>query len=198
MYPRSLQDLIENFRRLPGVGEKTAERYALAVSDMDEAAAKEFARSIETVKTQLTRCRICGNLSDQEECAICSNQERNHRLIFVVQSAKDVIAMEKTGEYNGVYHVLNGLISTSKGIMPEDLNLDTLITRAKEADEVILATSTTMDGETTAMYLNKLLKEKCPSVLVTRIAHGLPAGGLLDYADEMTLAHALSDRRQIG
>jgi recombination protein RecR len=106
--------------------------------------------------------------------------------------------MEKTGEYHGVYHVLNGLISASKGIMPDDLNLDTLLKRAADAQEVILATNTTMDGETTAMYLNKLLREKCPGVLVTRIAHGLPAGGLLDYADEMTLAHALSDRRQIG
>ena len=173
----------------------TADTIRLMISSF---VAAEFAESILTVKNTLTRCRICGNLSDQEECAICRDQKRNHRQIFVVQSAKDVIAMEKTGEYSGVYHVLNGLISTSKGIMPDDLNLDTLLQRAKEAEEVILATSTTMDGETTAMYLNKLLKEKCPSVLVTRIAHGLPAGGLLDYADEMTLAHALSDRRQIG
>ncbi len=198
MYPRSLQELIENFRRLPGVGEKTAERYALAVSEMEETDARAFARSIDSVKDHLTHCRICGNLSDQEECEICRDHDRNHSQIFVVQSAKDVIAMEKTGEYHGVYHVLNGLISASKGIMPDDLNLDTLLKRAADAQEVILATNTTMDGETTAMYLNKLLREKCPGVLVTRIAHGLPAGGLLDYADEMTLAHALSDRRQIG
>ena len=198
MYPKSLQDLIENFRKLPGVGEKTAERYALAVSEMEDGDARMFAQAIEDVKDHLTHCRICGNLSDRDECDICRDVDRNHGQIFVVQSARDVIAMEKTGEYHGVYHVLNGLISTSKGIMPDDLNLDSLLKRAEEAEEVILATNTTMDGETTAMYLSKLLKEKCPSVLVTRIAHGLPAGGLLDYADEMTLAHALSDRRQIG
>ena len=105
--------------------------------------------------------------------------------------------MEKTGEFSGVYHVLNGLISPSKGVMPEDLNLDSLMKRAADAQEIILATSTTMDGETTAMYLDRLLKEQYPELLVTRIAHGLPSGGLLDYADEMTLAHALSDRRKM-
>ena len=107
------------------------------------------------------------------------------------------MAMEKTGEYRGVYHVLHGLISPSKGIMPDNLNIDSLIERAKDADEVILATSTTMDGETTAMYLNKLLQKQYPDLNVTRIAHGLPSGGMLDYADEMTLAHALSDRRSM-
>ena len=105
--------------------------------------------------------------------------------------------MEKTGEFRGVYHVLNGVISPSRGIMPEDLDIDSLVRRAAEAEEVILATSNTMDGETTAMYLDRLLKEQCPDVLVTRIAHGLPAGGLLDYADEMTLAYALSNRRKM-
>ncbi len=198
MYPQSLQVLIERFRELPGVGEKTAERYALSVIDMDSQTAAQFADAIVDVKKKLTYCRTCGNLTEQDECEICSDSDRDHRQIFVVQSAKDVLAMEKTGEYHGVYHVLNGLISTSKGIMPEDLTIDHLIERAKNADEIILATNTTMDGETTAMYLDKLLKEQCPNVLVTRIAHGLPSGGMLDYADEMTLAHALSDRRRMG
>ncbi len=198
MYPQSLQVLIERFRELPGVGEKTAERYALSVIDMDSQTASQFADAIVDVKKKLTYCRTCGNLTEQDECEICSDSDRDHRQIFVVQSAKDVLAMEKTGEYHGVYHVLNGLISTSKGIMPEDLTIDHLVERAKNADEIILATNTTMDGETTAMYLDKLLKEQCPNVLVTRIAHGLPSGGMLDYADEMTLAHALSDRRRMG
>jgi recombination protein RecR len=198
MYPQSLQVLIERFRELPGVGEKTAERYALSVIDMDSQTAAQFADAIVDVKKKLTYCRTCGNLTEQDECEICSDSDRDHRQIFVVQSAKDVLAMEKTGEYHGVYHVLNGLISTSKGIMPEDLTIDHLVERAKNADEIILATNTTMDGETTAMYLDKLLKEQCPNVLVTRIAHGLPSGGMLDYADEMTLAHALSDRRRMG
>ncbi len=198
MYPQTLATLIERFRSLPGVGEKTAERYALSVVDMDEEKARAFAQALIDVKEKLRRCSVCGNLTDHDECDICRNPARDHSVIFVVQSSKDVSAMEKTGEFRGVYHVLNGLISTSKGIMPEDLAIDELLERAKNAKEIILATNTTMDGETTAMYLGKLLKDQCPDVLVTRIAHGLPAGGLLDYADEMTLAHALADRRQIG
>ncbi|MBR2830349.1 MAG: recombination protein RecR [Solobacterium sp.] len=198
MYPVSLQKLIESFRMLPGVGEKTAERYALLITEKDPEEVREFAQALMDVKTKLHHCRICGNLSEEEECSICRDTERNHRQIFVVQSAKDVLAMEKTGEYHGVYHVLNGLISSSRGIMPEDLNIDALVARAKEADEVILATSATLDGETTAMYLDRLLKRECPDILVTRIAHGLPSGGMLDYADELTLIHALSDRRRMG
>ncbi|NCB32434.1 MAG: recombination protein RecR, partial [Erysipelotrichia bacterium] len=132
------------------------------------------------------------------ECEICRDKERNHRQIFVVASPRDVIAMERTGEYHGVYHVLNGLISSSRGIMPENLNIASLLERAGDADEIILATSATMDGETTSMYLDKLLKDKHPQVLITRIAHGLPSGGMLDYADEITLTHALIDRRTMG
>lgn len=197
MYPKSLRDLIDSFRRLPGVGEKTAERYAMAVMDMQDADVYQFAESIRQIKTKLHYCKVCGNLTENDICEICSDQERNKKIIFVVQSVKDVMAMEKTGEYRGVYHVLHGLISPSKGIMPDNLNIDSLVERAKDADEVILATSTTMDGETTAMYLNKLLQKQYPDLNVTRIAHGLPSGGMLDYADEMTLAHALSDRRSM-
>ncbi|MBR3349081.1 MAG: recombination protein RecR [Solobacterium sp.] len=197
MYPSSIQKLIESFRSLPGVGEKTAERYALSVSEMDSQKVEEFALALNDVRTKLRRCTVCGNLSDQEECEICRNPDRSHKQIFVVQSPKDVIAMEKAGEYRGVYHVLNGVISPSKGIMPEDLEIDKLVERAADCEEVILATSNTMDGETTAMYLDRLLREQYPDLLVTRIAHGLPAGGLLDYADEMTLAYALSNRRSM-
>ena len=198
MYPASLLGLINNFRRLPGVGEKTAERYALSVTDMKPEDVNAFINALQDVKMHLGHCKVCGNLSDEDQCSICKDAKRDHDVIFVVQSAKDVMAMEKTNQFHGVYHVLNGLISTSKGIMPEDLNLDSLLERAEFAKEIILATSTTMDGETTAMYLGKLLHEKYPDLLVSRIAHGLPSGGLLDYADEMTLAHALSDRRKIG
>lgn len=197
-YPKSLENLIENFRRLPGVGAKTAERYALLVSDMDSEDVEAFANALLDVKNKLRRCRICGNISDEDECDICRDTSRDHQTIFVVESAKDVLAMEKTGDYKGVYHVLNGLISTSKGVLPEDLNIPDLIDRAKDAKEIILATSATMDGETTAMYLDKLLHQAYPDLLVTRIAHGLPSGGLLDYADEMTLSHALSDRKRMS
>lgn len=195
MYPKSLQDLIERFRYLPGVGEKSAERYALSILDRKEEDVEAFAQAMINVKKNLHYCKVCGNLTEEDACEICSNDHRNKDVIFVVQSPKDIIAMEKTNEYQGVYHVLNGLISTTKGVMPEDLNIDSLLERAKHAKEIILATNTTMDGEMTAMYLNKLIKEECPNILVTRIAHGLPSGGMLDYADEMTLAHALTDRK---
>lgn len=195
MYPKSLQDLIERFRYLPGVGEKSAERYALSILERKEEDVVAFAQAMINVKKNLHYCKVCGNLTEEDTCEICSNDHRNKDVIFVVQSPKDIIAMEKTNEYQGVYHVLNGLISTTKGIMPEDLNIDSLLERAKHAKEIILATNTTMDGEMTAMYLNKLIKEECPDILVTRIAHGLPSGGMLDYADEMTLAHALTDRK---
>ncbi|MCH4014075.1 MAG: recombination mediator RecR [Solobacterium sp.] len=197
MYPKSLRNLIDNFRRLPGVGEKTAERYALSVADMDPVDVESFAASLLDVKEHLRHCEICGNLSDEDECDICKDESRDHQTIFVVESSRDIIAMEKTGDYHGVYHVLNGLISTSKGVLPEDLNIDQLVKRADGSKEIILATSATRDGEITAMYLEKLLHQKYPDLLITRIAHGLPAGGMLDYADEMTLSHALSDRKSM-
>ncbi len=197
MYPKSLQDLIERFRCLPGVGEKSAERYALSILERKEEDVEAFAQALINVKNNLHYCKVCGNLTEDDTCEICRNDNRNQDVIFVVQSPKDIIAMEKTNEFQGVYHVLNGLISTTKGIMPEDLNIDSLLLRAKSAKEIILATNTTMDGEMTAMYLNKLIKEECPDVLITRIAHGLPSGGMLDYADEMTLAHALTDRKKM-
>ena len=197
MYPKSLRNLIDNFRRLPGVGEKTAERYALSAADMDPAEIENFAASLLDVKDHLRHCEICGNLSDEDECDICKDESRDHQTIFVVESSRDIIAMEKAGDYHGVYHVLNGLISTSKGVLPEDLNIDQLVRRADGSKEIILATSATRDGEITAMYLEKLLHQKYPDLLITRIAHGLPAGGMLDYADEMTLSHALSDRKSM-
>lgn len=197
MYPKSLEKLIACFRTLPGVGEKTAERYALLISEQDELEVMDFARALQEVKEKLTHCRICGNLADEAECEICRDTSRDKKTILVVQSAKDVVAMEKTNEYHGVYHVLNGLISSSKGVMPEDLNIQSLLERAKEASEVILATNATVDGETTALYLSKLLNKQYPSVTVTRIAHGLSSGLMIDYADEMTLIHALTDRRKV-
>ena len=195
MYPTSLQVLIEQFRTLPGVGEKTAERYALMIAEQKPEDTIRFAEALKNAAVKLHRCPVCGNLTEEEECRICRDRERDREMIFVVQSPRDVTAMERTGEYHGVYHVLNGLISSSRGILPEDLNLQELLVRARNAKEVIIATSATMDGETTAMYLDRLLKKECPGLLVTRIAHGLPAGGLLDYADEITLSHALSDRK---
>ena len=197
MYPNSLEKLIACFRTLPGVGEKTAERYALLIVEEDELEVMEFAKALQEVKEKLVHCPICGNLSEDEECEICRDTSRDKKTILVVQSVKDVVAMERTKEYRGLYHVLNGLISSSKGIMPEDLNISSLVERAKNAQEVILATNATVDGETTALYLSKLLAKECPNVTVTRIAHGLSSGVMIDYADELTLIHALTDRRKV-
>ena len=196
-YPDSLNHLIEMIRQLPGVGEKTAERYAFALYEMEKEEAIEFAHAIVNMKNKVKNCSICGNMSEEEQCAICSSSKRDHTKILVVQSPKDIIAIENMGEYDGVYHVLNGLISATQGILPENLKIKELIQRAKEAREVILATSATLDGETTSLYLTKVLDQEYPNLLVTRIAHGLPSGAMLDYADEMTLSHALSERRKV-
>lgn len=192
-YPKSLRNLIDSFRKLPGVGEKTAERYAFAVLDMNDDEISGFAKELMAVKNELHPCSCCGFITDNESCSICNNKARDHKLICVVQHAKDVIAMEKTQSYQGVYHVLNGVISTSKGVLPEDINISSLITRVEEGvNEVIIATNLTVEGETTALYLAKILSDK---VKVSRIAHGLPMGGHLDYADELTIIKAIEGRK---
>lgn len=196
-YPKSLQNLIDSFTILPGVGEKAAERHALFLLDASKEDINRFAQSLLDVKEKVHHCKECGNLTEEDLCDICDNPNRDHSTICVVQSSKDILAMEKSGEFNGVYFVLNGVISPSKGIMPEDLGIDRLIEKAQTAHEIILATSTTQDGDLTAMYLGKILKEECPNAVVSRIARGLPTGGSLDYADEITLSHALSDRKQM-
>ena len=196
MYPKSLEKLIESFRLLPGVGAKSAERYALCMLDKSQEDIEEFARALLDIKANIKICPVCGNLTEEECCSICSDSSRDHHTICVVQSMKDVIAMEKTNEYKGVYHVLQGLISTSKGVLPEDLNIKSLLERINdETKEVILATNATIEGETTALYLDKVLSGK--GVLVTRIAYGLPMGGHLDYADELTLIKAIEGRKQL-
>ncbi len=194
---KSLTELIECFKMLPGVGQKTAERYAYTILEKDSDKIADFSQALIDCKTKIKACLCCGNFSEQELCEICSNERRNHHLICVVQSPKDIVAMEKTNEYNGVYHVLNGCISPSKGIMPSDLTIDELMNRVDEhTEEVILAINMTIEGETTALYLDKLLKDK--KCNVTRIARGLPMGAQLDYADELTLINSLEGRKRMG
>lgn len=196
MYPKKFELLIESFRKLPGVGLKTAERYAFQAIEWDEEIVNEFVDSLQNLKDGLRKCDICGNISEEEHCEVCKDSTRDKTTICVVQSPKDVIAMEKTREFVGTYHVLNGVISTSKGILPNDINIDSLIDRINEdTKEIILATNPTVEGETTALYLSKLL-DKYP-VSVTRIAHGLPMGGHLDYADELTLIKAIEGRKKM-
>lgn len=196
MYPKKFEYLIENYRKLPGVGLKTAERYAYETIEWNEEKLNDFIQSLVDIRDGIKICEICGNLSDDDTCDICNDHDRDHSLICVVQSPKDVIAMEKTREYNGLYHVLNGVISTSKGILPEDINIESLLQRINEnTKEIIIATNPTVEGETTALYLSKLLEQY--EVNVTRIAHGLPMGGHLDYADELTLIKAIEGRNKM-
>ena len=198
-YPQIFQNLIDSFKKLPGIGSKTAERMAYDILSMRPEDIENFANSIISIN-QISRCPICGNLSENNNlCEICSSEERDHHSICVVHSPKDVFAFEKMKEYHGVYHILNGYISPTKNIGYNDINLDSLMKRIEneKIDEVILATDLTMEGEITAMYITKLLN-KFPSLSVSRLAHGLPMGAQIDYADEMTLFRAFINRKSVG
>ena len=195
MYPIKFQKLIDIYEKLPGVGNKTAQRYAFNLLDYSEEEIKEFVETLNEIK-DIKKCQKCGFLSDDELCPICKDQNRDERTIMVVAYPQDVVAIEKTETFKGMYHVLGGLLSSSKGVFPEDIGIDSLLKRIdNNTREIIIATSPTMDGEMTALYLDKVLKAK--SVLVTRLAHGLPMGASLDYADELTLIKAMANRRKI-
>ena len=196
MYPKVLQDLIEHLRKLPGVGAKTAERYAFSLLNLNETEVMQMAKALSDAKLKLHPCKTCGNISEKDECDICLDKSRNHQLICVVQDVKDVVAIERIKQYKGVYHVLHGVISTSKGIMPDDLSIDSLMKRVSDGiEEVILATNPTVEGEMTALYLAKRLESKVGKI--TRLAHGLPMGAHMDYADELTLIKAMEGRQKI-
>ncbi len=196
-YPQALEELITHFLRYPGVGRKTAERYALhTLSKIDQEELEHFSVCLAKIKNEIGRCTVCGHLTDVDPCAICADERRDKDTLLVVESPKDVFAIEKIGRYKGQYHVLHGAISPIDGIGPEDLNLVTLWPRVSEPSvkEVIVATSATQEGETTAMYIQRVLKTT--DVLVTRIGYGVPVGGNLEYTDEKTLAKALENRRK--
>ena len=186
--------LINQFSKLPGVGKKTAQRYAYKVISMTDAEAAEFAESILNCKRKVRYCKTCGNFTEEEECAIC--RTRSSSIICVVKEPKDVIAMEKLHEFKGVYHVLHGVISPMDGVGPNDIRIKELLARIDgSVEEVIMATNPDVEGEATAMYIAKLLKPL--GVNVTRLAHGIPIGGELEYTDEVTLSRALSERKSI-
>ena len=196
-YPKPLAKLIGEFAKLPGIGYKTAQRLAFHILSLDDAEAQALAYSITEAKREMKYCSICGNLTDQDPCAICSDQSRRTDVICVVESPKDVAAMERIREFNGQYHVLNGVISPMEGVGPEDINLRSLIKRLQNSDvrELIIATNPNIEGEATAMYIARLIKPA--GIKVTRIAHGLPVGGDLEYADEVTLLKAMEGRREL-
>ena len=196
-YAAPLSKLIEQFERLPGIGRKTAQRLAFFVLNLSEGEAEEFAKSIVDAKKSMHCCSVCQNLTDGELCPICSNPSRDRSLICVVEDPRDVVAFERTRDYNGLYHVLHGVISPMDGIGPDNLRIKELLKRVNDTDvhEIIMATNPDVEGEATAMYISRLLKPL--SVKVTRIAYGIPVGGDLDYADEVTLSRALEGRSEI-
>jgi len=197
-YPEAISRLIESFTKLPGIGPKTAVRLAFHVLDMEEDDVLMFGKALVSAKRDISYCSICGNITDKDPCYVCSDKHRNRTIVCVVQDSRDVIAMEKMRDYQGLYHVLHGAISPMEGIGPEDINVSSLLTRlqADEAiTEIILATNPNIEGEATAMYLSRLLKPT--GIRVTRIAHGLPVGGDLEYADEVTLSRAMEGRREL-
>ena len=194
---KALERLQESLAKLPSVGKKSAERMAFAMLEMDDDDLLEFSDAIKELKQKIHTCPICGNITEDDVCYICADEGRDKTTMMVVSSPKDVIAFENAEGYNGVYHVLGGTISLSRGKGIDDLNIDPLLQRVDQGviKEVIIATNPTVDGETTALYLAKLLDGK--NVNVTRLAYGLPMGGNLDYADALTLAKAIEGRRKI-
>jgi recombination protein recR len=197
-YPKPLNKLINELSKLPGIGGKTAQRLAFHILALEESEATALANSIVNAKRSLHYCSACGNLTDTDPCEICSDESRDRTKVCVVETPQDVIAMERIREFKGLYHVLHGAISPVEGIGPNDINLKSLITRLQqhdEIDEIIVATNPNIEGEATAMYIARLLKPS--GIKVTRIAHGIPVGGDLEYADEVTLLKAMEGRREI-
>lgn len=197
MYSETVNKLINQFEKLPGIGHKTAVRLAFYILESDEKVAKEFSETLVKAKKNVKFCSICYNLTEKDPCDICSNSKRDESTICVVENVKDVIAMEKTHEYKGKYHVLHGSISPMNNISAGDIKIKELLERLKDDSikEVILATNPTVEGEATAMYISRLIKPL--GIKVTRIAHGIPVGGDLEYTDEITLIKALEGRTQM-
>ena len=196
-YPKPLNKLINELSRLPGIGGKTAQRLAFHILSISDGDAFRLSDSIREAKEQMRYCSVCGNLTDVDPCAICSDTDRDPSVICVVESPRDVIAMEKIREFKGYYHVLHGTISPMDGIGPDDINLKSLVLRLQDerVQELIIATNPTIEGEATAMYIARLIKPS--GIKVSRIAHGIPVGGDLEYADEVTLLKAVEGRRQL-
>lgn len=198
MYPQTINNLIECYKKLPGIGEKTAERLALATLQLDDTMLDLFSKSIIDSKNKIKRCQQCNHLTEEELCQICKDDSRDKKVICVVEEPKNVIIFEKVGTYKGLYHVLDGLISPLDGINPEDIKINELLDRIKkeQIEEIIIAVKPSIEGETTAMYISKLLEGQ--NIKITRIAHGIPLGVDMEYIDSLTLEKALEDRTNIS
>lgn len=196
-YPAPLAKLIHSFTQLPGIGSKSAARHAFYVLDMNEADVLAFAQNLINVKRNLRTCSVCGNITDTDPCIICQDESRDRSKVLVVEDSRDVMSLERMQEYQGLYHVLHGVLSPMEGTGPEDLNITQLISRLQDdaIKEVIIATNATAEGEATAIYLARLIKPA--GIKVTRLAHGLSVGSDIEYADEMTLYRAIEGRREL-
>ena len=197
MMPDSLVKLIESFKMLPGVGEKSAERYAYAILELDDEMVDMFVESLGDIKKTIKKCEICNSLTDKNICSICSDGNRKNDVLFVVDDPRNVFLFEKLNMFNGKYHVLNGLINPLEGINPEDIGIDSLLNRINKEKfkEVIFALKPSIEGETTALYIKKIIEGM--NIKVTRIASGIPIGTDIEYIDSMTLERALNDRKEI-
>ena len=191
-YPKEFENLIDAFRRFPGVGYKSAERMAYQILEMKEEYRTKLVDSLNDVSS-LKKCKICHNLSSTDKCEICDDPTRDESIICVVQNIKDVYAIEKSNSYKGLYHVLDGVISIKTGKLPEDLNIESLLERIENVKEIIVATNPNLDGETTALFIAKLLENK--NIKVTRLAYGLPMGGNLEYSDDITIMKSFENRK---
>lgn len=192
-YPPALTQLIRELGRLPGIGPKSAQRLAFHLFNQPTDDVRSLAEALLNAKSSLRQCEVCFNITDGERCGVCTDAQREQAIVCVVEHPADLLAIERSGEYDGLYHVLHGALSPMNGVGPEQLTIQPLLTRLKDVNEVILATATTVEGEATAMYLARLLGEI--KVTTSRIAYGLPVGGDLEYADEVTLGRAISNRR---
>ncbi len=198
MYPKSIKNLIESFKYFPGIGEKTAERLAFSVLNMEQEQVEALSKNIVDAGKNIKRCKKCNNLSEGDTCSICSDNSRNHDMLCLVEDPKTVFSIEKLGTYNGYYHVLNGLISSFNGINPDELQLNSLIKRIQEDKykEVIVAFKQCIEGEMTALYINNILSDM--NIKVTRIASGIPMGADMEYVDSLTLEKAFDNRKTIS
>lgn len=198
VYPATLEKLITFYKKLPSIGEKSAERLALATLDLDDEFVAEFSKNLILAKQKLIPCKVCNNLTDKDICDICANESRNKNLICVIEDYKSVFSFEKAGNYSGVYHVLDGLISPVNNIGPEDINISSLVKRVDslENPEIILALKSSIEGETTTLYIKKIFEKK--NVTISRLSYGIPMGAEIDYLDILTLDKALEDRKKIS
>lgn len=198
MYPTTIRNLIECFKKLPGIGEKTAERLSLAVLNLDDNVINIFEQSLKNMKTKICRCKKCNNLSENDLCDICLDKTRDFKTVCVVENIKNIIAIEKTNCYHGVYHVLDGLISPLEGKNPEDINIQSLFSRvdSDQVSEIIMALTPSVEGETTSLYISKKLEGK--NLKISKIAHGVPIGADMEYIDVLTLEMALENRKYIS